>query len=179
MGVEGLSDRILTIELFAPLQDDLAEVEARLREPPLAPPPALGGAAPHLVGSGGKRVRPAVTLFTTRMLGGDPQPAIALAAAVEMLHTATLVHDDLIDGSLLRRGMPTLNARWTPAATVQIGDYLFARAAELAAGANSVPLMSVFARALMTIVNGEIGQLFDGRGQLSRAGFFQRPYAHN
>ena len=177
MGVEGLSDRILTIELFAPLQDDLAEVEARLRETTLDHQPALGEAVQHLVASGGKRVRPAVTLFTTRMLGGDPQPAIALAAAVEMLHTATLVHDDLIDGSLLRRGMPTLNARWTPAATVLTGDYLFARAAELAAGANSVPLMSVFARALMTIVNGEIGQLFDGRGQLSRAGYFQRIYA--
>jgi transcriptional regulator with GAF, ATPase, and Fis domain len=83
---------------------------------------------------------------------------IALAAAVEMLHTASLVHDDLIDGALLRRGIPTLNATWTPGATILTGDYLFARAAELAAQASNVHLMRRFAETLMVICSGELRQ---------------------
>lgn len=172
-----LSERVLATELFASIQDELAGVEARMRETAIDHHPALTDAVQHLLASGGKRVRPAVTLLTAHMFDGEIDPAIAVAAAIEMLHTATLVHDDLIDGSLLRRGVPTLNATWTPAATVLTGDYLFARAAQLAAQADSVPLMTVFARALMTIVNGEINQLFNGRGQISREGYYQRIYA--
>jgi geranylgeranyl pyrophosphate synthase len=172
-----VSERVATTELFALIQDDLASVEAKMRETALDHHPALAEAVQHLLDSGGKRVRPAVTLLTARMFDGGRAPAIAVAASIEMLHTATLVHDDLIDGSLLRRGSPTLNAKWTPAATVLTGDYLFARAAELAAQADSVPLMTVFARTLMTIVNGEINQLFTGRGEISREGYLQRIYA--
>jgi geranylgeranyl pyrophosphate synthase len=102
---------------------------------------------------------------------------VTLAAAIEMLHTATLVHDDLIDGSLLRRGLPTLNARWGPGATVLTGDYVFARAAQLAAQTGSLPLMEIFARTLMTIVNGEITQLFHTRQGESREDYFNRIYA--
>jgi geranylgeranyl pyrophosphate synthase len=138
---------------------------------------ALSAATEHLLGSGGKRVRPAVALLSAYMLGGEPERAVALAAAIEMLHTATLVHDDLIDGALLRRGLPTLNAQWSPAATVLTGDYLFARAAELASQTDSVRVMGAFAHTLMVIVNGEINQLFEGRGQVSRAGYEQRIYA--
>ena len=94
-----------------------------------------------------------------------------------MLHTATLVHDDLIDGALLRRGIPTLNAQWSPAATVLTGDFLFARAAELASQADSVRVMRAFAQTLMTIVNGEINQLFVSRGQVSREDYYRRIYA--
>jgi geranylgeranyl pyrophosphate synthase len=172
-----LSERVLTTELFAPIQDDLVGVEFKMRETAIDHHPALTEAVQHLLASGGKRVRPAVTLLAAHMLDAESEPAIAVAASIEMLHTATLVHDDLIDGSLMRRGAPTLNAEWTPAATVLTGDYLFARAAELAAQADSVPLMTVFARTLKTIVNGEINQLFNGRGQISRAGYFQRIYA--
>ncbi len=131
----------------------------------------------HLVSSGGKRVRPAVALLTGRMLGAEVKRLITLAASIEMLHTATLVHDDLIDGSLLRRGIPTINAQWSPAATVLAGDYIFARAAELAAQTDSVAVMRIFAETLATIVNGEITQLFTSRGLSSRENYFRRIYA--
>ena len=94
-----------------------------------------------------------------------------------MLHTATLVHDDLIDGALLRRGMPTLNARWSPAATILTGDYMFARAAKLAAETDTLPLMKLFAETLATIVNGELTQLFASRGVISRENYNKRIYA--
>ena len=137
----------------------------------------LKTALDHLLSSGGKRIRPAVALLTGGMLGADPDRLITLAAAIELLHTATLVHDDLIDGSLLRRGNPTLNAHWTPAATVLTGDFIFARAAKLAAETDSVEVMRLFSETLSTIVNGEITQMFGGRNSVRREDYFKRIYA--
>jgi geranylgeranyl pyrophosphate synthase len=95
-----------------------------------------------------------------------------------MLHTATLVHDDIIDGALVRRGNPTLNATWSPGATILTGDYLFARAADLAAQTDSVTVMRLFAKALMTICNGELRQLFNARRLLvDRDDYYRRIYA--
>ena len=169
--------RETSTEFFEPVRDDLTAVEAKMRETMSGQHEALSGATEHLLASGGKRVRPAVTLLTARMLQADPARAVSLAAAIEMLHPATLVHDDLIDGALLRRGIPTLNAQWSPAATVLTGDFLFARAAELASQADSVRVMRAFAQTLMTIVNGEINQLFVSRGQVSREDYYRRIYA--
>lgn len=141
----------------------------------------------HLVKSGGKRARPVVALLVCKALAADCERAVSLAAAVEMLHTATLVHDDIVDGALFRRGIPTLNATWSPGATILTGDYLFARAADLAAQTDNVIVMRLFARALMTICNGELHQLFSDRYSLdsnenprelmSRESYFQRIYA--
>jgi geranylgeranyl pyrophosphate synthase len=87
------------------------------------------------------------------------------------------VHDDLIDGSLLRRGTPTLNAQWNSSATILAGDFLFSQAAALGAEVDSIPVMQMFAKALSTIVNGEIGQIF-GRGRMvSRDDYYARIYA--
>ena len=168
---------VTPIEFFEPVRDDLAAVEAKMRETMDGQHEALSAATEHLLASGGKRVRPALTLLTARMLDAEPARAASLAAAIEMLHTATLVHDDLIDGALLRRGIPTLNAQWSPAATVLTGDFLFARAAELASQADSVRVMRAFAQTLMIIVNGEINQLFISRGRVSREDYYQRIYA--
>ncbi|MBP1702482.1 MAG: polyprenyl synthetase, partial [Chloroflexi bacterium] len=76
--------------------------------------PELGAALEHLLSSGGKRIRPAVALLTGGMLGANSEQLVTLGAAIELLHTATLVHDDFIDGSLMRRGIATLNAQWSP-----------------------------------------------------------------
>ena len=100
-----------------------------------------------------------------------------MATAIELLHTATLVHDDLIDGALLRRGMPTLNSRWAPGATVLTGDFIFARAAKLAAETNSVAVMKLFSRTLTIIVDGEIAQLLGSRCKADRESYYQRIYA--
>jgi geranylgeranyl pyrophosphate synthase len=139
--------------------------------------PDLRAALEHLLKAGGKRVRPTVGLLVGNMLGAPQERLVTLGAAVELLHTATLVHDDLIDGALLRRGMPTLNARWSAAATVLTGDFLFARAAKLAAETDHLPLMRLFAETLATIVNGELTQMFTSRGLISRENYTQRIYA--
>jgi geranylgeranyl pyrophosphate synthase len=148
------------------VRDDLERVEALLRERPPEQHDAITIAIDHLVGGGGKRLRPALVLLSAHLCGADLDRAVFAAAAVEMLHTATLIHDDLIDGSLMRRGVQTLNAHWSPGATVLTGDYVFAHAAYLASQAGSVRLMHRFAETLMVICNGEVQQMFDGqRGQ--------------
>ena len=167
-----------TVTFFAPVQDGIRLVEERMRSQADAQShPDLRAALEHLLAAGGKRVRPALGLLVGNMLGGKQETLVTLGAAVEMLHTATLVHDDLIDGSLLRRGMPTLNARWSPAATVLTGDFLFARAAKLAAEADHLSLMKLFADTLAIIVNGELTQLFSARGLIDRKNYYARIYA--
>ena len=163
------------LELVA---DELALVEQKMREPDPDRHPVVNDAVAHLINSGGKRVRPTVVLLVCKLLQADCERGIFLAAAVEMLHTATLVHDDIIDGSLIRRGNPTLNATWSPGATILTGDYLFARAAELAAQTDNVTVMRLFARALMTICNGELGQMFNARTKSTdRDEYYRRIYA--
>ena len=156
-----------TITIFNLVQDDLKHVEHVMRDEPrlldarsfpdadgggsAVPPVELSSVIDNLVTSGGKRVRPALALLVGQMYPSQKDRLVALAGAIEMLHTATLVHDDLIDGALLRRGNPTLNATWTPGATVLTGDYLFARAADLAAQTDNVRVMRLFAQTLMVM----------------------------
>jgi geranylgeranyl pyrophosphate synthase len=159
------------------VQKEIFEVEALMRCQAEDAHPDLCAALEHLLSSGGKRIRPTLGLLTGQMLGAPRDKLITLAAAVELLHTATLVHDDLIDGALLRRGMPTLNSQWSPPATVLTGDYLFARAARLAADTDNLTLMKMFSQTLATIVNGELTQLFVARGVASRDNYYKRIYA--
>lgn len=124
----------------------------------------LGTVLDYLLSSGGKRLRPALVLMIARFSTANHDKAIALAAAVEMLHTATLVHDDVVDNALVRRGNPTLNATWPHGATVLMGDYLFAKAANLAAQTEHVRIISIFSDTLMVICSGELEQLFSRVG---------------
>jgi len=168
----------ITATFFDLARADLRAVEERMRSHDGRHHPRLDAAIGQLLLSGGKRIRPTLAVLMGGLLGGDKERVITLAAAVEMLHTATLVHDDLIDGSLLRRGAPTLNAQWSAGATVLTGDYVFARAAHLAAEIESVALMRIFSRTLMTIVNGEITQLFRTRRGLDpRKDYLERIHA--
>lgn len=160
-----------------PVQSRIALVEEMIRSQSAGHHPVLGAALSHLLSSGGKRIRVALTLLSGLMLGADESRLVTLAAAIESLHTATLVHDDLIDGALIRRGIPTLNAQWSPAATVLTGDFIFARAAKLAAETGSLAVMRLFAETLAIIVNGEITQLFSSRGVANRDNYYNRIYA--
>jgi geranylgeranyl pyrophosphate synthase len=150
-----------TIALLEPLAAELERVEQKLREPQHPDYPILGDVLQHLLDSGGKRLRPALALLAGRVHEAEIEKLASLAAAVEMLHTATLVHDDLIDGALLRRGNPTINASWGAGATVLTGDYLFARSAVLAAETKNVRVVEIFADTLATICSGELRQVFD------------------
>lgn len=162
------------LELVA---DELELVEAKMMASSDVFSP-LAGAINVLLQSGGKRVRPLVVLLSGRLFpAAQIAPLVSLAAAVEMLHSATLVHDDVIDGALLRRGGPTLNASWSQGATVLAGDYLFARAAFFASETGNVRVMAIFAQTLMTICEGELRQLYDLRNwSQAKESYFRRIY---
>ncbi|MCB0120459.1 MAG: polyprenyl synthetase family protein, partial [Anaerolineales bacterium] len=162
-----------TVTFLSPVTEEIKLVEERMRSQADENHPDLRAALEHLLAAGGKRVRPTLSSLVGNMLGAPLEKLINLGAAVELLHTATLVHDDLIDGSLLRRGTPTLNARWSPPATVLTGDFLFARAAKLAADTDHLPLMKLFSDTLATIVNGELTQMFTSRGLVSRDNYYK------
>ncbi|GAP14644.1 geranylgeranyl pyrophosphate synthase [Longilinea arvoryzae] len=167
-----------TSELFfAPVTEDIRAIEALILSQANGYQADLKAALEHLLSSGGKRIRPTLTLIIGRMLGAEKRHLLTMAAAIELLHTATLVHDDLIDGSLLRRGIPTLNAQWSPGATVLTGDFLFAKAASLAARTESIPVIQLFSETLSIIVNGEISQMFDNRCRINRDEYYKRIYA--
>lgn len=130
-----------------------------------------------LISSGGKRIRPLIIILISKMLNSNSKQIINLATAIELLHTATLVHDDLIDGSLLRRGVPTLNSKWSPAATVLTGDFLFSCSATIASRSENFEVIELFSKTLTVIVNGEINQLFSSHCNTSKEDYYQRIYA--
>jgi geranylgeranyl pyrophosphate synthase len=128
----------------------------------------LEAALAQLIAAGGKRIRPRLALLTGGLLAADPEPLLYLAAAVEMLHTATLIHDDLVDGAGLRRGVETLNARRPAAASVLVGDFAFTRAAKLILATDSLPVIGLFTDCMARMVDGELNQLARPRGISSR-----------
>jgi len=159
--------------------DGMPHVETKMRSGVAERYPDLAAVVDYLMGAGGKRLRPVLSLMAATFFEVDKDKLYSLAASVELLHTATLVHDDLIDNSMLRRGMPTLNVSWSPGATILTGDYLFARSAELSAETQNIRIVTIFAQTLMTIVGGELQQLFnDGHDHVpTREEYNQRIYA--
>jgi octaprenyl-diphosphate synthase len=145
--------------LFHLLKTDLDSVNrlivARMHSP-VALIPQLAG---HIVSAGGKRLRPMLTLATSRLCGYRGERQIALAAAVEFIHTATLLHDDVVDASDLRRGRDTANAVWGNKPAVLVGDFLFSRAFELMVEDGSLRILQILSRAAAIIAEGEVGQL--------------------
>ena len=144
--------------LYGPVQDDIALVEATfdlIKRVELAP---LAQMLEHVLGAGGKRIRPGLALLGGTFGAYDLDRLVPLAASIELLHTATLVHDDVIDAAPTRRGRPTANSLYNNAVSVMIGDFLFAHAADLIARVDSVRVVRIFARTLMRIVTGELDQ---------------------
>uniref|UniRef100_A0A8J4HBB5 Octaprenyl diphosphate synthase n=1 Tax=Acidicaldus sp. TaxID=1872105 RepID=A0A8J4HBB5_9PROT len=123
---------------------------------PVALIPAL---AAHIVAAGGKRLRPMLTLAAARLCGYRGTRHVALAACVEFIHTATLLHDDVVDESALRRGLASANAVFGNKASVLVGDFLFARAFQLMVEDGSLDVLAILSRAAATIAEGEVLQL--------------------
>ena len=122
--------------------------------------PRIPEVTAHLVGAGGKRIRPMLTLAAARLCGdAGRENAQKLAATVEFIHTATLLHDDVVDESHARRGRPTANLLWDNKSSVLVGDYLFARAFQLMTECGSMRVMEILANASATIAEGEVLQL--------------------
>lgn len=163
------------LSLLEPIRKELEVVEERLRQSVEVDQSRLEGVLRYVLDSGGKRIRPALVILAFKSHNTDETDRVLpLAAAVELLHTATLVHDDLLDGSLMRRGNPTLNVDLSTGAVILVGDYLFARAADLAAETQSVPVVSIFAQTLMTICGGELKQAFaEGEWRRTKEDYLQ------
>ena len=115
--------------------------------------------AEHLIAAGGKRLRPLLTVGAARLAGGKGDAALKLAAAVEFIHTATLLHDDVVDSSQLRRGKVAAHLIWGAPSSVLVGDFLFARAFELMVETGSLRALEILARASRVIAEGEVLQL--------------------
>jgi octaprenyl-diphosphate synthase len=146
--------------LAAYLADDMAAVGDLIRERMASKhAPRIPEVTAHLVEAGGKRLRPMMTLASARMCGYDGPYHVHLAATVEFIHTATLLHDDVVDESAQRRGRPTANLLWDNQSSVLVGDYLFARSFQLMTEPGSMPVMRILSNAAATIAEGEVLQL--------------------
>lgn len=170
-------------ELLAPVRAGLKLVDAKMKAVDSSVFAPLANAFVGLIGSGGKRLRPALALLAAEFNGSlqdtpDYERVVALAASVEMLHTATLVHDDVIDGALLRRGAPTLNARWSGGSTVLAGNHMFGTAARFSAETQNMRVIRCFSDTLRIIVDGELRQLQDRHNfRQAKENYYQRIYA--
>lgn len=138
---------------------DMAAVDALIRDRMDSPVPVIPALAEHLIAAGGKRLRPLLTVAAARLAGSSMGAHLKLAAAVEFIHTATLLHDDVVDGSERRRGKVAAHLIWGAASSVLVGDFLFARAFELMVETGSLPALGILARASRVIAEGEVMQL--------------------
>ena len=146
--------------LSAFLAADMAEVNALIRARMASEhAPRIPEVTAHLVEAGGKRLRPLLTLAAARLCGYGGGYHIHLAATVEFIHTATLLHDDVVDESTQRRGRPTANLLWDNKSSVLVGDYLFARSFQLMTETGSMRVMEILSNASATIAEGEVLQL--------------------
>lgn len=141
------------------LQADLVATDQFISGELLSEIPLINTLAKHILSAGGKRIRPLLTLLSAHAFGDPAQQHIPLAAAIELIHTATLLHDDVVDGSTLRRGNQTANAIWGNEASVLVGDFLYSRAFQLVVGLKNAEILDIFAAATHLIAEGEVMQL--------------------
>ena len=151
---------IRTRDVFATMRPELLLVQSRLEEAVRIDYPGLSDLILDLVRAGGKRLRPLVLLLAGRAYAYDRQTLVTAGAGVELLHTASLVHDDTVDRAGIRRGRPTLNSVLPSGAVILLGDFLFAQSAMLAAATNSPRVVSIFASTLADICDGQLREMF-------------------
>ena len=145
--------------LVALAKADMAEVDRLIGLRLQSPVSVIPALADHLIAAGGKRLRPLLTVAAARLAGASGDNCLKLATAVEFIHTATLLHDDVVDGSKLRRGKVAAHLIWGGASSVLVGDFLFARAFELMVEAGSIRALDILAKASSVIAEGEVLQL--------------------
>ncbi len=159
--------------LFAPIARDLEEVERILRQTIESSRPGVGRLIAHLAPYRGKRLRPALLLLTAQACGQVNAAHHVLGAVVEMIHTATLVHDDVLDNATMRRHAPTVNAGWGNQASILLGDYLFTHAFHLSSTLDDVQACRLIGEATNRLCEGELHQIVQrGNLDLSEAEYF-------
>jgi len=145
-------------DIYRPIQDDLEKVEQSLEAVADVDSPLLAQLLKYTLKSGGKRIRPTLTLLSGKFHVYDIALLVPMAVAIELLHTATLVHDDIVDNSPVRRGKPTVSRAWGENRALLLGDYLFSKAGSLAATTGNLRVIRLFSQTLMIISGGELKQ---------------------
>jgi octaprenyl-diphosphate synthase len=145
--------------ILAPIAADMQQVDAVIRQRLHSDVPLIRTIGEYIIAAGGKRLRPALVLLVARALGHESKAMHELAAVVEFIHTATLLHDDVVDESNLRRGRQTANAAFGNAASVLVGDFLYSRAFQMMVSVERMPVLQVLADATNVIAEGEVLQL--------------------
>jgi octaprenyl-diphosphate synthase len=149
-----------SVERLVRLADpDMAKVDSLIVARMQSPVSVIPSLAEHLIAAGGKRLRPLLTVAAARLCGTESDAFVKLSAAVEFIHTATLLHDDVVDSSQLRRGKVAAHLIWGAPSSVLVGDFLFARAFELMVESGSLQSLEILARASRVIAEGEVMQL--------------------
>lgn len=154
MKPSALFDAIVT-----PLRDDLLQVERVLRESMRSVVTLIPQVAEHTFDGGGKRIRPILVLLAARLCGYQGPRAVLLASCVEFLHSASLLHDDVIDGAAQRRGRPSVNARFGERQAILVGDYMYARACQMIVEDGDIEILSTYAESLRQMAEGQLLEL--------------------
>lgn len=147
--------------LLAPIADDMRAIDALIREELNSDVVLINQLGEHIIGAGGKRLRPALVALAAKALACESPHIVTGAAIIEFIHTATLLHDDVVDESALRRGRETANALWGNAASVLTGDFLYSRAFQMMVRLDSMPVMQLLAETTNAIAEGEVLQLMN------------------
>jgi octaprenyl-diphosphate synthase len=158
-------ERVLKERVTALVGEDLAAVEAEIERELRSPVPLIQEMGDYIAGAGGKRLRPILLLLAARVADYRGPRAVRLACVVELLHTATLIHDDVVDAAPLRRGRPSANAQWGDDASVLVGDHLYSKSFALLVRDNDRGVMETLARSTVSMTEAEVYQL-----QLKRSG---------
>ncbi len=156
-------------DIYQPIKDDLNKAELSLKSVANVDISLLSQLLEYLLKTSGKRVRLSLTLLSGKFYNYDLNNLIPMATAVELLHNATLVHDDIVDNAPIRRGEKSISRAWGEASALLLGDYLFAKAGRLVASTGNLRVVKLFAQTLMTISSGELAQiniLFDKKRAL-------------
>src|SRR5215469_11417431 len=159
MNLGKLGQAISAREIFELIQDDLVEVEKRITVESVASVDAVTAIGQYLQSAGGKRLRPSLLLIAAKLAGRTDSTAIHLAAVVEMIHAATLVHDDVIDAAQTRRGRPSSNVKWGNHTCVLAGDWLYMQAFQIALRERNFQILDLLISLTQMMVEGELLQL--------------------
>ncbi|MEE3118227.1 MAG: octaprenyl diphosphate synthase [Pseudomonadota bacterium] len=160
--------------IYDTVADDFSRVNDLIIQRLSSDVPLVEKIAQYIIESGGKRLRPLLVLLSSQAAGYTRDDHLKLAAVIEFLHTATLLHDDVVDTSDMRRGRSTANARWGNAPSVLVGDFLYARAFEMRVELESLPIMNVLSHATAVIAEGEVMQLMNVKNpDLTEAQYMQ------
>ena len=161
-------------ELYKAIQPELDEVEVLLRQIGRSSNPLIAEINSYLFQKGGKRIRPALLLSCSRLFGAKNGDAVFWSAMVEVIHTASLIHDDIIDNSPLRRGQDTIHAKWGPNITVLLGDFLYIKAIAMALKTEHHHIIGILADVSAELVEGELIEYsWSGRTELTEPTYFE------